>query len=234
MPSNHTFGNCHHDKDLLLAAAEQRLTAKEHGEVDAVLAECPECQADYAQMCLLTQATAAWQDAPVPSWARDRAIPRSERPRLHWMNWASLGASMAALALVALKVDVQVGADGTHVRFGGGPATTVAATDLDRRLQDFALKQSADVERRLAEYEDVNRDTTRELLKVVAMQNRRERRQDLETLLTYWQDQHENETRRLERKVNSVSSEQVQSKRVLNELLRNLNDTDTPAKTESL
>lgn len=230
MPSN-----CNHDKDLLLAAAEGRLSADEMTKLSPVLDSCPECRADFASFRTLHLAAASWDDVPVPKWRRESAMPRHERPAFAWTNWVSLGASFAALALVAFKVDVASTSDGWHVSFGGqSPATTVASTDIDRKLKDFELRQSALLEARLADQDDAARDTTRTLLKAVADQNRRERREDLETLLTYWQAQRVNDKQHLEQKVESVSSQQERNKRALQNLLRSINDTETVTKTESL
>lgn len=231
MPSN-----CSHDKDLLLAAAEGRLTSAEQAALQPLLAACPECRADYAQLCMLHQAAAAWVDAPVPAWRRESAMPKAERAHLAWPNWLSLGASCAALVLVLLQVDVTRSEQGLRVSFGGAAPT---GAELERRFKDFELRQAAAVEARLVEQEDLNRDTARELIKVVATQNQRERREDLETLLTYWKAQRATDKERLERKVDTVESQQQRNARLLAELLRSVGDSpipdpETQTKTESL
>jgi anti-sigma factor RsiW len=227
---------CHHDKDLLLAGAEGRLSRDELAAVEAQCAACPECAADYRNLCRLHQAAAAWTDVLVPEWNRSAALPPRERARLAWPQWFSLAASCAALFLALGRVDVASTEQGWRISLGGEAAPAVAAADgaaLARQFKDFELKQAAYLEQRLAEQDDVNRDTLREVVKAVAQQNRRERRQDLESLLTYWQAQRESESERLERRLDSVSNRQSRDAQALEELLDDINETQ-PVKTESL
>ncbi|MBI2381623.1 MAG: hypothetical protein HYV16_12810 [Gammaproteobacteria bacterium] len=235
--------SCVHDKDLLLAAAEGRLSAGELAAVEAQCRACPACAADLEQMRFLHQAAAQWQDAPVPDWNRAGALPRAERPRLAWPQWLSLGASFAALVLALSRVDVRHDVQGWSLSLGEAPAAAVAdAGGLERRLKTFELSQAAYLEGELARRDEAQAGLTRELLKAVATQNQRERRTDIDTLLAYWREQQESESVRLETKLNTVSSQQLRSTRVLSGLLKELNakeSTDNPdlspaSTTESL
>jgi hypothetical protein len=192
---------------------------------DEAVQHCAHCRDIHAQALEFYQLAGKWQQQSVPEWNRARSAVSPARPSAAaWHNWAALAASMAAVFLVLLRVEVST-ANGLWISFGGSQTearvqqlvaaelerhTASQQTLLDARLDDFALDQLNANELLLARWDEANRA---------------ERRQELGLLMTGWQSQRFEDHQEFNSQLTRLANDQIENNQYLNVLLQNVNDS---------
>jgi hypothetical protein len=192
---------------------------------DEAVQQCAHCRDIHAQALEFYQLAGKWQQQGVPEWNRARSAASPARPAAaSWHNWAALAASMAAVFLVLLRVEVST-TNGLWISFGGSQTEArvqqLVAAELERhsvaqrslldaRLDDFAADQLTANELLLTRWEEGNRA---------------ERRQELTLLMAGWQSQRFEDQQEFNSQLTRLANDQIENNQYLNVLLQNVNDS---------
>jgi hypothetical protein len=187
---------------------------------DEAVQSCAHCRDVHAQALEFYALAGKWQDQAVPDWNRARfVVPPARQPHGSWPAWAALAASLAAVVLVLLRVEISTG-EGLLISFGGAQTEArvqelVAAelarhgTEqellLDARLDDFAADQLNANQLLLARWQEVARA---------------ERRQELGLLMSSWQSQRFEDQQEFNNQLTSLANDQIENNQYLNVLLQ--------------
>ena len=131
--------NIHEHTALLDAFVDGQLTAEEMTEVQAHLAECPDCRAYVDDVLAIRASFPTEEEPPLPEGFAGRvmqAVAKAPQPRPKKQPWGRLAAAAACLALVIL---VQHGV-GTSSHSG---STDTAAYAADCETEESTAPRSA-------------------------------------------------------------------------------------------
>lgn len=132
--------NIHEHTALLDAFVDGQLTAEEMTEVQAHLAECPDCRAYVDDVLAIRASFPTEEEPPLPEGFAGRvmqAVAKAPQPRPKKQPWGRLAAAAACLALVIL---VQHGV-GTSSHSG---STDTAAYAADCETEESTAPRSAE------------------------------------------------------------------------------------------
>jgi hypothetical protein len=161
----------------------------------------------------------SWQDEDVPQWNRMRHLVQPQRQSVPvWLQWGTLAASALTLVLTVSRTEIDM-SNGLTVRFGGqdqnqlrqlvttavANANTTQSAVLDARLQQFAADQQ---------------QANRALYVSWQEANRRERRQELGTLVSGWRDQRLEDQQAIASRFTELTNDQLESNQYLNNLMQ--------------
>jgi len=188
---------------------------------DEAVQQCAHCRDVHAQALEFYELAGKWQQQEVPHWNRARfVVPPARLPQGSWPAWAALAASLAAIVLVLLRVEIST-TDGLLISFGGSQtdarvqelvAAELARHDtaqellLDARLDDFAADQVNANQLLLARWQEVARA---------------ERRQELGLLMSSWQSQRFEDQQEFNNQLTRLTNDQIENNQYLNVLLQN-------------
>ena len=182
---------------------------------------CAHCRDIHAQALEFYQLAGAWQEQPVPDWNRARfAIAPTRQSPGSWPAWAALAASVSAIALVLLRVEIST-TNGLFISVGSSQTETrvqeLVAAELDRHsaAQDLLL------DARLAEFATDQLNANQLLLARWHEATRAERRQELSFLMSSWQSQRFEDQQEFNNQLTSLTNDQIESNQYLNALLQN-------------
>jgi hypothetical protein len=200
---------------------EGKATPVIRARCEEAVQHCAHCRDVHAQALEFYTLAGKWQEQPVPDWNRARfVVPPTRQVQGAWPVWGALAASMAAIVLVLLRVEIST-TDGLLISFGGSQtearvqelvAAELARHDteqellLDARLDDFAADQINANQLILARYQEATRA---------------ERRQELGLLMTSWQSQRFEDQQEFNNQLTSLANDQIESNQYLNVLLQN-------------
>jgi hypothetical protein len=192
---------------------------------DEAVQQCAHCRDIHAQALEFYALAGKWQQQSVPEWNRARSAVSPARPvATSWHAWAALAASMAAVFLVLLRVEVST-ANGLLISFGGSQTearvqqlvaaelarhTAAQETLLEERLDDFATDQLTANELLLARWDEANRTA---------------RRQELSLLMAGWQSQRFEDQQEVNSQLTRLTNDQIENNQYLNVLLQNVNSS---------
>ena len=188
---------------------------------DEALQHCAHCREIHAQALEFHALAGSWRDQPVPDWSRARFAVAPARPaQASWLAWGALAASVMAIFLVLLRVEVST-TNGLLISFGGTQTEArvqeLVAAELARhtaeqdvllavRLDDFTADQLTANQLLFARWQDTVRA---------------ERRQELGLLVAAWQSQRIEDRQEFNSQLTSLASDQIESNQYLNALLQN-------------
>lgn len=187
---------------------------------DEAVQQCAHCRDVHAQALEFFALADKWQDQAVPEWNRARfVVPPARQVHAAWPVWGALAASLAAIVLVLLRVEIST-TNGLLISFGGSQTEArvqelvtaeLARHDteqellLDARLDDFAADQLNANQLLLARWQEVSRA---------------ERRQELGLLMTSWQSQRFEDQQEVNNQLTSLANDQIENNQYLNVLLQ--------------
>ncbi len=188
---------------------------------DEAVQNCAHCRDIHAQALEFYELAGKWQDQVVPHWNRARfVVPPARQAQGSWPAWAALTASIAAIVLVLLRVEIST-TDGLLISFGGSQtearvqalvAAELARHEetqellLDARLDDFAADQLTANQLLLARWQETQRA---------------ERRQELGFLMSSWQSQRFEDRLEVNSQLTSLANDQIENNQYLNAILQN-------------
>ena len=188
---------------------------------DEAVQSCAHCRDVHAQALEFYQLAGKWQDQVVPDWNRARfVVPPVRHAHGSWPAWGALAASLAAIMLVVLRVEIST-TNGLLISFGGSQtearvqelvAAELKAHDaeqellLDARFDDFAADQLNANQLLLARWQEATRA---------------ERRQELGLLMTSWQSQRFEDQQEINNQLTSLANDQIENNQYVNVLLQN-------------
>lgn len=202
---------------------EGRLAPEVAARCRDIIDHCPECAATCAQARELLRMGEQWRDRNVPDWHRNRFAVRPQVRESHWASWAALAASCVAVLLVVFQLEVTTN-DGLTISFGGGQSEHQMEQALAAAIAQYRAEQDLLVTTRLADFAE-RQDIANQLqLSEWADANRRERRDDLNFILTAWESQRFQDQRQINRRFDTLASSQIESDQFINDLARNVNN----------
>lgn len=206
--------------DLVCDYIEGKLPQVLRARCDDALQHCTHCRDIHAQALEFYSLAGQWQEQGVPDWNRARfAVAPARNAQAHWPTWSALAASLFAVVLVLLRVEVSTD-NGLWISFGGtqtdARVQALVAAELDRhtaaqellleaRLDDFAADQLTASQLLFARWQE---------------SARAERRQELGLLMASWQSQRFEDQQEFNNQLASLANDQIESNQYLNALLR--------------
>jgi hypothetical protein len=184
------------------------------------LAQCPHCQAVHDQALAFYHLSRQWQQQTPPPWQRARPLlqPRGMHAR-PWLALSALAASLCAIALVLLQVEISTD-NGLWISFGGSQTearlqqlvadelqahTTIQEALLQARLDDFASQQLTANQLLLARWQEANRG---------------ERRDELTFLMSGWQARRYQDQQVIGEQLTRLANTQRENNQYLNALMQ--------------
>lgn len=188
---------------------------------DAALQHCAHCRDVHAQARELQMLAGSWREQPVPDWNRARfAVAPARHAHGSWPAWSALAASIVAIVLVLLRVEVST-ANGLLISFGGTQMESRVQALVAAELERHATAQDLLLEARLDEF-SADQITASQLLFARWQETiRTERRQELGLLVASWQSQRFEDRQEIDSRLTSLASDQIENNQYLNALLRN-------------
>jgi hypothetical protein len=188
---------------------------------DEAVQQCAHCRAIHAQALEFYQLAAEWREQAAPDWNRARfAVAPARQPQGPRLSWMALAASVTAIVLVLLRVEIST-ADGLLISFGGSQTDArvqaLVAAELDRHVaaQDLLL------EARFNEFASDQLSANQLLLARWQETSRAERRQELGFLMSSWQSQRFEDQQQFNNQLTSLTNDQIENNQYLNALLQN-------------
>jgi len=201
---------------------EGRLAPELDRQCRQILDNCAQCAQVYEQANALYRIGDQWQDVEVPEWHRARYAVKPPVQNSHWMNWAAMAASLCAVVLVVFQMEVSTD-DGLTISFGGRLSEQRMEQSLAEAIDTYRQEQDVQLTTFLAEYADQQEISNQLLLSEWSDQNRRERRDDLNFIMSAWEDQRYEDQRQYNRRFDTLANNQIESDQFVNTLARNVN-----------
>lgn len=215
MPCDHQLIEQH-----VVALLENTLPPALAARCESVLAECAHCRETHAQALALQQMARDWQEEPAPAWNRLRHLARPvQRAQPAWLAWTALAASLFTVMLVVSRAEVSL-QDGLLIRFN--TAATANEAPLQTLLDRYQAEQQAALDERFDSFAAQQRDATELLLARWQEINRAERRQEMDYLLTGWQNQRFQDQQNVNTQLSQLANEQIENNQYLNALLQSV------------
>lgn len=188
---------------------------------DEAVQQCAHCRDVHAQALEFYQLADKWTDQPVPDWNRARfVVPPARQAHGSWPAWSALAASLAAIVLVLLRVEVST-TNGLLISFGGSQTEARVQELVAAELQRHAMGQELLLDERLDEFAADQLSANQLLLARWQEATRAERRQELGLLMTSWQSQRFEDQQEFNDQLTRLTNDQIESNQYLNALLQN-------------
>jgi hypothetical protein len=205
-----------HVVDLL----ENKLPPALREQCEKATAECEQCRDVLARAQLYAQSAAQWQQQQVPDWNRARhAVLPVRRDRASWLNWGALAASITAVMLVVLRVEIST-ANGLMISFGGEQTDVIVQQQVAAAIARHAADQQVLLDARFTALTQQQTTSTELLFSRWQDANRAERRQELNYLLAGWQNQRYQDQRAVSAQISELANDQIQNNQYLNTLMQ--------------
>jgi hypothetical protein len=189
---------------------------------DEAVQHCAHCRDVHAQALEFYQLANKWQDQAVPDWNRARfVVPPARQAHGPWPAWAALAASMAAIVLVLLRVEIST-KDGLLISFGGSQTEARVQELVAAELARHDMEQNLLLDARLEAFSDDQINANQLMLARYQEATRAERRQELGLLMTSWQSQRFEDQQEFNNQLTSLANDQIESNQYLNVLLQNV------------
>lgn len=204
------------------AYIEGTLSPSLKARCDAALYHCNHCREIHDQALALSRTPRFWQQQEVPRWNRARHAVQPPRQRGQWLAWSALVTSCFAVFLVLMQLEVST-TDGLRISFGGqvdeARLRQVVSDQMQQERRVWQEVQTAQLETLLSEYAE-RQEIANEVLLTQWLENtRRERRQDMEQLLSGWQSLRYQDQLILNEQISYLASSQEENSMYLNALM---------------
>ena len=166
----------------------------------------------------LKQGQQQWQEEEIPHWHRSAFLPRPRAKQYNWMNWISMSTSVAAIFLVVFQVQITSTADGVSINFnqqGNQAGFDKTAADF---LADWKIEQTAYIDNRLLEYQNLQLKENQQVLTSALEYNRDQRRQDLNQLTSYFLQQRSSDLNKSQTQFRMLLDSQLEDKQAIETL----------------
>lgn len=201
-------------------------------QCDEALAECAECRDMLEQCRMFQQFGHQWQDQKVPHWHRTRfAVQPPRQASGNWLGWSALATSCLAILMVLFNLELSF-QDGMTISFGGAANERRMETLLSQRMVEFRQQQSVAMDQQFSEFLDEQNNANQVLLADWLRQSRRERRDDLDFVMTVWQSQRLEDQRQIGQQFDYLANSQIESNEAINDLLQNVQNVSYPPERE--
>lgn len=187
---------------------------------EAAIRDCAHCRATHDEAMAWTRMAADWRDEPVPAWHRTRHLVRPPVARTtNWLSWTALTTSLLVAVVAVGNAEIST-SDGLVIRFGGSLPEAQLQQLVANGIAAHAANQAAIIDARLTDFAARQLDTNRLLFAEWADSNRLERRQELNLLLSGWQNQRLQDQQTYAARFNELASGQIENNQYLNTLMQ--------------
>ncbi len=188
---------------------------------DEAVQSCAHCRDIHAQAREFYQLSGQWQEQAVPEWNRARfAVSPQRQPSNTWLGWSALAASLTAVFLVLLRIEVST-TDGLLISFGGSQTEARVQQLVAAELENHATAQELLLDTRFAEFASDQLNANQLLLARWQEATRVERRQELSLLMAGWQSQRFEDQQQFNSQLTQLNNDQLENNQYLNALLQN-------------
>ncbi len=179
-------------RDQLLAYVEGRLPPKDTQEIEHLIQTDADCRAEYRILREMHEASINWEQQQVPEWNRTRYIAPPPVNRFQWLQWSSLTASLIAVTMVVLQINVQVADQGFYIGFGQplpAQSQAVETPELEQRFKEWQYAQTQYIDDRFEDLQLQQASTSGQLFQTLLSFSRDERHREMTQMMKYWQQQ---------------------------------------------
>lgn len=201
---------------------EGKLAPELEIKCEQVLADCPHCAQSCEKARTLYAMGEQWQDVAVPQWHRTSYAVKPPVRESHWLNWAAMAASMTAVLMVVFQLEVST-RNGLTISFGGGLSERQLEQTLEQAMAAYRREQDIVLATQLADFAERQEMTNQLLLSEWSENNREERRDDLDFIMSAWENQRFQDQRQYNRRFDTLANNQIESDQFINALARNVN-----------
>ncbi|TQV89773.1 anti-sigma factor family protein [Aliikangiella coralliicola] len=215
---------CDHQlvSDHLLDYIDEKLSPAVRKQVEQALDNCETCQSCYQQAIALHQAAHQWKQEPVPEWHRTEYAVRPRQRQPGWLNWAAMATSTLAILMVIFQVQFSVNDSGFNIAFGNQSNQQVN-TLIEEKLNEYKKQQALLIEARFVAQSDKQATANQLLVANLLEKTREERRDDLNFLVTGIQSQRFEDQRKVEKRLASLTDNQIENNQYINQLIQSAN-----------
>lgn len=210
-----TSMNCETCKLHLYDVVDGKLDSAEQIAVNEHLESCEACNETLAELWNLQAMATRWQDRPVPGWNRRGFF--FEGSNLGWLPMLQVGSVFASvLVLVMMLTQVQIStADGFTMRFGEDLALK---EDLAREVAELRDEQQLLLDERVSRLTTQQVASNQLVLNTLLQVSREERREDLSTLVTLWDERQDLQSQRTQAGLRVLLDNQLKDRRNIQQL----------------
>lgn len=216
--------HCDHKlvSDHLLDFIDENLSPAVHKQVEQAMDQCDSCLATYHQAIALHQASHQWVDQPVPEWHRTEYAVQPRQRSFNWINWVSLATSTMAILMVMFQVQVTTNESGLNIAFGTQSKSQVEAL-VEEKLNRYKDQQALLIEARFIAEADKQLTANKLMMADIMEKSRRERRDDLNFLVTGLQSQRFEDQNKVEKRLAYLVENQIENNQYINQLIQSAN-----------
>lgn len=202
--------NCERCRDLLFDFHEGKLSPEPAAQVDHHLQSCDECSAYLDDIWQMSLVATRWQDQTPPDYGRQLTAD------LHKQSWRfpevfAMAASIFAIVLVLTDARVET-SDGVAIRFGGDSYLTA------EHFEEYKTEQTDQWNQRLDELSAMQVASDQLVLRSVLQASREERREELTTLVSYWNTTQAQQQRETDENLRYLLASQAEDEKDIQQL----------------
>jgi hypothetical protein len=210
---------------LLFEFSEGQLPQEQRETVDEHLKSCEACSELLQDIWEMEMKSSSWKELDVPAWDRKGSFVATPKT-FHWLQYAGALSSILILVLVLFRVELTTNDQGLHLSFGGQDKDAYSH-ELEAKLKDFELRNQTYMLAAFSEMTAQQATSNQQLFGTVLESSRRERRKDLQTLMTVWNDDQQRQQQITEDSLRFVLLNQARESRNIDNLSSILDDMRT-------
>lgn len=205
----------------LFEFAEGDLDSSLRSDIDQHLQICDACSDLLQGIWEMELKSTAWTDIHVPRWnRRDRFF--GSRQHFSWFQLAGALTSVLVLILVLFRVELTSNETGFQISFAG-QSDYVNSQEFDSRLRQLASQNQTEVDASMANFTSQQIAVNQLMLRTILDASRSERRQDLGTLMTVWNEDQRRLEESTEDSLRFLLRQQMQGRRDIGNITNMLN-----------
>jgi hypothetical protein len=170
----------------LFEFAEDSLASSLRGEMDQHLQSCDECSDLLQGIWEMELKSTAWSDMNVPGWDR-RDHFFGSRQSFSWFQLAGAMSSVLVLILVLFRAELSSTEAGFQISLGG-QSDYVSSQEFDSKLRELAIQNQRDMDASMGNFTNAQLTANELMLRTMLVASRSERREDLGTMMTVWNE----------------------------------------------
>jgi len=170
----------------LFEFADGSLTSSLRGDLDQHLQSCDECSELLQGIWEMELKSTAWSDISVPGWNR-RDHFFGSRQNFSWFQLAGAMSSVLVLILLLFRAELTSNEAGFQISFGGQNGY-VSSQEFDSKLRELAIQNQRDLDTSMGNFTNAQIRANELMLGTILVASRSERREDLSTMMTVWNE----------------------------------------------
>jgi hypothetical protein len=168
----------------LFEFAEDSLASSLRGEMDQHLQSCDECSDLLQGIWEMELKSTAWSDMNVPGWDR-RDHFFGSRQSFSWFQLAGAMSSVLVLVLLLFRAELSSSEAGFQISFGG-QNDYVSSQEFDFKIRELAIQNQQTADTSAVNFTSAQIAANQLMLRTILAASRSERREDLGTMMTVW------------------------------------------------